>query len=361
MIQLRKLYRNLLRAEPLLDLPSPVYLPPEVGADAGILSSGDQEVDDAAALAAAQEEQRRIDEAVEIVAEMELTAEELRFGERALRFGPIPFGSVFKTGDPEGAEQGIQERVRSVYDRLVERAKTEIAHLPFPTRAQAQAAVDTRNARYRTYVAWLPMDGYVSDEAGTTMPYEQRRGLSERLTEAERVAEQFVSKRLQPAVQRVRETSPEGVLEGLKSSATYLKDVWTRLNGARLDGLSGAAPKDLLVPQSTEAARAKETDQLHEELEKLESQLQEASKARETRLRKAGIQGRARMASELREMDSEVAGLSRALAVRTLQLEAQFVFGALEAEALDILVSSRNPWLLWGFVLPIYSLTNLID
>jgi hypothetical protein len=43
--------------------------------------------------------------------------------------------------------------------------------------------------------------------------------------------------------------------------------------------------------------------------------LQEASKARETKLRKAGIQGRARVASELREMDDAVAALSRELAV----------------------------------------------
>ena len=42
---------------------------------------------------------------------------------------------------------------------------------------------------------------------------------------------------------------------------------------------------------------------------------QEASKARETRLRKAGIQGRARMASELRDMDNDIAALSMALAV----------------------------------------------
>ena len=42
---------------------------------------------------------------------------------------------------------------------------------------------------------------------------------------------------------------------------------------------------------------------------------QEASKARESRLRKAGLQGRARMASELREMDNDIAALSKALAV----------------------------------------------
>lgn len=47
--------------------------------------------------------------------------------------------------------------------------------------------------------------------------------------------------------------------------------------------------------------------------------LQEASKARESRLRKAGIQGRARLASELRDMDNAIAALSKALAVRLLR------------------------------------------
>ena len=43
--------------------------------------------------------------------------------------------------------------------------------------------------------------------------------------------------------------------------------------------------------------------------------LQDASKARESRLRKAGLQSRARMASKLREMDNDIAGVSKALAV----------------------------------------------
>ncbi len=46
------------------------------------------------------------------------------------------------------------------------------------------------------------------------------------------------------------------------------------------------------------------------------SPVQDASKARESRLRKAGLQGRARMASELRDMDNDIAALSKALAVR---------------------------------------------
>lgn len=57
---------------------------------------------------------------------------------------------------------------------------------------------------------------------------------------------------------------------------------------------------------------------------------------RESRLRKAGIAGRARMASELRDMDEDVSSLSRTLAVRTLQLEMEYIFSCLEDEALDV-------------------------
>jgi hypothetical protein len=76
-ILLRKLYRNLLRAEPLLELPSPVYQPPPPAPAPDPAAAATVDVATAAA-AAADEAQRRIDEAVEVVAEMELTAEEVR-------------------------------------------------------------------------------------------------------------------------------------------------------------------------------------------------------------------------------------------------------------------------------------------
>ncbi len=67
----------------------------------------------------------------------------------------------------------------------------------------------------------------------------------------------------------------------------------------------------------------------------LEKQLQDASKAREAKLRKADISMRARLAPELRKLDDEVSSLSRALAVRTLQLEMEAIYGALEDEAVE--------------------------
>lgn len=79
---------------------------------------------------------------------------------------------------------------------------------------------------------------------------------------------------LQPAVQRVRQTSPEGIVQGLKTSATYVRGVWNRLNGARLDGSDGAAPLGLPLPESTEAQRQQILEQLHDEIEELEKKLQ---------------------------------------------------------------------------------------
>ena len=42
------------------------------------------------------------------------------------------------------------------------------------------------------------------------------------------------------------------------------------------------------------------------------------------------------MASEMRDLDEDVSSLSRTLAVRTLQLEMEYVYSALEEEALDV-------------------------
>lgn len=75
LISLRKLYRNLLRAEGLLELPSPVYSPPTAAELAGESEE-----------AARDEEAARVEAAVESVAEMELTAEQLK----VVRRGVVP-------------------------------------------------------------------------------------------------------------------------------------------------------------------------------------------------------------------------------------------------------------------------------
>lgn len=255
-MELRKLYRNLLRAETLLQQPSPVYQGPphDQAADAqaaaassngaapaasssalpdggGESACGQGGLSPAAAAAAQEkEEQQRVAEAVEVVAEMQLTAEEMNAGIRALRAAPVRWGSVFDpgAGSPEQVESLITSRVRDVCQALYERAAEELLLLPFPSDLAAQAALDIRNAKYRlqdreraeTASAWPPAEHWHSvdeaDSAGT-----EKRGLGERLEAAERVAEAFVARKLQPAVARVRRTSPQGVVQGIKSSGEW--------------------------------------------------------------------------------------------------------------------------------------------
>jgi len=354
---LRKLYRNLLRAEPLLQLPSPVYQPPEdlpstSKAAVQLDSENAASIDLAAAAAAADAQlqtqlEERIQEAVVLLAEMELTAEELRLGLKALKSQPERYGLLFAnpknsaSSDPAKLEDQIQKRVKEVYSQLMDRVSKEITKLPFSSISVAQAALDARNARFRAL--GLPPalesigDGDGAPEGGYYLAAEARRGLGERLGEAERVAERFLARQLQPAVARVRETSPVGLIQGVQRSGTWARGLWDRLNGSAYDGASSAAPSGLPLPSTLESDRAAAVDALLGEIEELEKKLQEASKARETRLRKAGIQGRARMAAELRQMDNEVAAVSRALAVRTLQLEMEYIYGCLEGEVIDIL------------------------
>lgn len=74
-LKIRKLYRNLLRADGLLGLPSPIYTPDETMQEDAIGQTAAAASDASDAAAAAQ---KRVDEAVDYVAELELIAEELR-------------------------------------------------------------------------------------------------------------------------------------------------------------------------------------------------------------------------------------------------------------------------------------------
>lgn len=278
---------------------------------------------------------------------MELTAEQLKAGLRALRACPYDFPKLFKSElQPEAATQ-LDGRVASLFQELTARAAVEVATLPFASEAAAQAAIDARNARYRLSIPWAPAgageatgDDEAQSPAGAAAG--AAAGLGERLSKAEKAAEYFVARRLQPAVQRVKETSPEGVVEGLKTSAVWAKGLWNRLNGSPGQPLDKDAPFGLPLPVGTEEQRKQHMQQLNLQLDALEKKLQDASKARESRLRKAGLQGRARMASELRDMDNDIAALSKALAVRTLQLEMEYAYGSLEDEARDVVGDSKG-------------------
>lgn len=314
LVGLRTLYQDLLKAELLLGQSTPIYEP---------LTAEEQEGMEEEEAAAAQSQRTAV--AVEIVGEMQLTADELDSGLRALLPG---FGAVYEKGSEVSSERKVRDRVKEVVSQLRSRATEEVALLPFPSVRTAQSAVDSRNARYTGRSPTDSLDETAGPQEGDKVSPIAKLGA------AEKAAEKFVQK-LQPAVKKVRESSPKDLVANVKAGATYAQGLWDRLNGGEAGKIDKRLPEGLALPSSTKEERQASISELSLEVSSLEKQLQEASKAREAKLRKADISVRARMAPELRKLDDEVSSLSRALAVRSLQLEMQYIYGALEEEALD--------------------------
>lgn len=364
LVQIRKLYRNLIRAQWLLAAPSPVYN--DTAAEETVATASEEETELLAA--------KVIDQAVEIVAEMQLTSEQIRESVRKLNLQDgkgwaVAFDSLYDStsgGAPGGSapnprskttpkaaldrsangsarrtEEGerVAHTALQQADRLQSRMDEEIALLPF-TRKIAQAAIDAVNSKHRK-------DGPGKSEAQTSGGGDntwdrQRSAAIERLGQAEKVAGS-VAKRLPGAVQKVRELPPQDLLDGVRRGAAYAQGVWVRLNGGGKDASELRLPEGLTVPAGTKDAQQRRINDLGLRVEALEKQLQDASKAREQRLRKTSLAARARMAGEVRDMDSKITSLTRTLAVATLQLELEFVYGSLEEEVLDVAYDSLAP------------------
>ncbi|KAL6761963.1 hypothetical protein V8C86DRAFT_2526853 [Haematococcus lacustris] len=271
---------------------------------------------------------------------------------------------------------------------LRERLAMELPHLPFPTEAAAMMALDQRNARYlrsslpnaatqdsgpnpatpalAASLAGLPTAA--SPQTGTSSPGAATSSASgagqgpaasslllpsagqeaaqqlasgiEKLGQAEKVAEQFVAMRIKPALRKARETE---LVDLVKQTGAYLKGLWYRLNGGGTRVREPALSPDLPLPMSTRRDSELAISQLSLELDATEQRLREAARARDVQLRRARApEGRATMPFQLKTMDAEVLRLSRALAIRTLQIELEYTFSALEDEAVDILGSDVN-------------------
>lgn len=74
------------------------------------------------------EETERVQRAVEVVAEMQLTAEQLKTGLRTL---PSGFGSVFGSEAGEAVEGAVRATAKRLGSELKQRAATELPQLPF--------------------------------------------------------------------------------------------------------------------------------------------------------------------------------------------------------------------------------------
>lgn len=296
-----------------------MYTPPE-RTDAGLSEEDVQ-------FAIIEEEERQA-AAVDVVATMLITAEQLKGGLRSLQPG---FSEVFAKQPSEETEQHIRTVALQYSDGLRARYKDELPFLPFPSEQAALAAVESRSVKFQRSKSFS-MDAVDPAAEGAARPMMQRLG------QAEKVAEQFVARRIKPAIRRAQESD---VRDLLKQSGSYLQGLWIRLNGGG-NRSKASLPMDLPLPQSSRKEVELAISQIQLELEGLEKRVQEASKAREARLRNAGLAGRVQLATQMRLMDSEVLKLSRMLAVRTLQLELEHIYRSIEDELLDIGVDLRS-------------------
>ncbi|GLI62003.1 hypothetical protein VaNZ11_004577 [Volvox africanus] len=403
LVETRRLYRNIVRAEYLLNLPSPLYTPPPVSAgehaewlaasgssanasgsssdglmdlDSDRLSNGSSSLAGSFSSAASvprilsgPDEDKALKTALDSVAEMALVLEQLKASLRSL---PAGFGTaIFPAATASASEETVREVARQNVLGLRERLAGEVPLLPISSDA-AIHYIESRNVKFNRRVAldelqgggWIGISGSVGNGSGSTsgggggstsggaaapggLPGADLTGGGsslratplERLEAAERAAGEIIANRIKPALKRASE---QDLLQVVQDTGSYLKGLWVRLNGGspapgRWGGWKGVvADKELPRPEGTQQRSELEISRLSLDLEALEKRLQEASKKRENKLRKAGLQGRVQMAIQLKGLDAEVLYLSSLLAVRTLQLEMEYVYGSLEAEALDI-------------------------
>eukprot|EP00803_Ostreobium_quekettii_P011225 evm.model.scf_916.3 EVM.evm.TU.scf_916.3 scf_916:39388-45212(+) len=305
LLELNKTYKACLHADYLLGQPEPVYKNMRQMYESSLKALDENRED---------EEQLLKSSAVDMIVDMQLTAEQLKI--RLKSWNPKMLSS-FGERDAKSAEGTIRGKVGEYIELLYKRIAREIPALPFSSsyvyRAVAQARKSARSSSPLNENGSLP-------------------GPMEQFGRVEKAAEKFVTKK----IEQVRDLPAEEIFTAFKEAAEYSKGVWDRLNGAGLTAVGSAQmPLELPVPLPTKEESMNVMGHLSLVLESLEKQLQEASKNRETKLRSAGLQERTQLAFQLRMMDDQVLQLTRMLAVKSLQLQMEYIYTSLEAEALD--------------------------
>jgi len=263
-------------------------------------------------------------ETLETIADMQQTADELKAG---LRLLSGDFVSVFSRGEAYNARIRIEGKVNNYSQQLSERVYTEIPSLPI---ASKMTMGDKQKMSYLLQAQKQYRYGRAKKGA---------EGAIKRLEKAEKFAEKFVTAKLQ----QVKEIPPGEYISGLQASAEYLRNLWDRLNGGGTLSPTSLLPPDLPRPLSTSEESKTNMSELVIEVEKLEKSVKEASKAREAKLQKASSRDRLSLAFQLKMMDDEVLQLTRLLAVRSLQLQMEYIYQTLEEEALDVVENPSSP------------------
>jgi len=266
-------------------------------------------------------EAERVAAALDCVVQMAVTSEQLRMMRTSL--SRVGGETIFTKSGGEAALDQIAARATELADLLAARVERE-SELSGGKLAAAEVKLET--------LSRLGLKPTGRDES------KQNVELQKRLDDVEKRVEKFVQNRVKPIVEEAQERPGEAA----EAAANWARGMWVRLNGG--GKVSGSVtPQGLPMPDPTCATYDGDTavEELTLEIERLERALQEASKARETKLRSGDISSRALLATELIELDARVLRVSRGLAVRTLQLQMEFIYQSLTDEVLDITPESE--------------------
>mmetsp|Transcript_10523 Transcript_10523/g.21674 ORF Transcript_10523/g.21674 Transcript_10523/m.21674 type:complete len:600 (-) Transcript_10523:697-2496(-) len=246
---------------------------------------------------------------------------------------------------------------------LAERLEMELDSLPFQSRKEAWSAIRKLITSEEEVVGGnFDDDEEGANTNGSSGLLQGQTMVVRRVIKAEKAAVGKLVKRVR-ASSKGWQTMQDGDAGGggsmgrlktINVSANYMKGVWIRLNGGGKQGLDLVPLPESLPRPTAISKKARDAFKLGTpseivsiEVDRLDKELKEASKVRETKLRKAGVLERARMdMGDLKEAEEKVNDLRSQLALKTLELEMQLVFEYLEKEALSINDENSNflPW-----------------
>ena len=207
--------------------------------------------------------------------------------------------------DCAAAESTLRARVEADFEALTKRAAARLAALPHRSLTEARAVAEASLARRRE----------AAEDSGGVLRLDVGG-------KAERVKAELELLREQP-------------LEVMQDVAEYSRGVWARLNGRAPRSALPPALSGLPLPAPTRAAREARLVELALDVEAADAALTEAARAREAQLKRRDALGLP-LAREIRELDAAVRDARAVLAVRTLQLEAERIYAALEEEATEV-------------------------
>ncbi len=451
LVSLRTLYRSFLRAQYWLDQPHPLLSshPSHREAEPALAAKDKREKEEEAASAAAVDEEEQLAFALDAVAEMALTSDQLGSQLKKL---PLGFSAIFETlplekcdvfanadtdavdvsasgagaesgdaapadvsageaegGDSAAAGEGqsqsrglfpamgakgrkkktkkdsggssgkmaadcfpsIEGRILSFGNNLVSalgaRLELELDSLPFQSRKEAWSAIRKLITSEEEVVGANGGNGgegaaMAGDDGTGSGLLQGQKVVFRRVIKAEKAAVGKLVKRVRASSKGWQtmqdgdgaEGGSIGRLKTINQSANYMKGVWIRLNGGGKQGLDLVPLPESLPRPTAISKKARDAFKLGTpseivsiEVDRLDKEFKEASKVRETKLRKAGVLERARMdVGDLKEAEDTVNDLRSQLAMKTLELEMQLVFEYLEKEALSINDENSNflPW-----------------